>query len=71
MKVEAMYIGPNGNYKLVTGRIYRIKLWVHKDSIYVRRNKNTIIGYNSIPKMLRQWKFADRRGYTKVEEEIE
>ena len=71
MKVEAMYIGPNGNYKLVTGRMYKIKLWVHKDCIYVRRNKNTIIGYNSIPKMLRQWKFADKRGYTKVEEEIE
>ena len=71
MKVEAMYIGPNGNCKLVTGRMYRVKLWVHKGCIYVRRNKNTIIGYNSIPNMLRQWKFTDKNGYTKVEEEIE
>ena len=45
MKVEAMYIGPNGNYKLVTGHSYRVKLWVHKGSIYVKRDKKTIIGY--------------------------
>ena len=70
MKVEAMYIGPNGNYKLITGRRYKIKLWVHKDCIYVKRSKKTIIGYTSIPNMLRQWKFADGNGYTKVEEEL-
>jgi len=71
VKIEAMYIGPNGHYKLNTGRLYKIKLWVHKDCIYVKRNKHTIIGYTSIPAILRHWKFTDRNGYTKVEEEIE
>lgn len=71
MKVEAMYIGPNGNYKLVTGHSYRVKLWVHKGSIYVKRDKKTIIGYDSVPGMLRHWRFADKNGYTKVEEEME
>ena len=71
MKVEAMYIGPNGNYKLVTGHSYKIKLWVHKNRIYAERNKNVIIGYNSIPNILRRWRFIDKNGYTKVEEEIE
>ena len=59
MKIEATYVGPNGNYKLVTGRLYKIKIWVHKDCIYVKRGKKIIIGYTSIPGLLRHWKFTE------------